>query len=235
MALEIVDRVLINESSERNPCPTKQKNLLHLSPEEIDAFYSNPKNDAKNVRDIWYLLPVGNPSSTADSKENLAETCRAVIKHNPDAVIILDCAYVRTMSHKRSKDQLSEVMNDETILNRVVFIDSFSKTHGYCGFRSGTYFSYNDELFQQILGYDRTMGQGHGIGNAAFVKAICDTDEDMEEKTVEKLKEFWSLERLGLYNFLMKPENEFIHLFADDQSHIIPELIENLTSIYLTL
>ena len=186
MALEIVDRVLINESSERNSCNTKQKNLLQLTPEEIDEFYS--ENGSENVQDIWYLLPVGNPSGTADSKENLAETCRAVVKHNPNAVIILDCAYVRTMSRERSKNQLSEVMNDEAILNRVVFIDSFSKTHGYCGFRAGTYFAYNDELFNQILGYDRTMGQGHGLGNAAFVKAVCDTDEEMEKRTRKKLR-----------------------------------------------
>lgn len=233
MTIEITDRMLVDEPSERNVCPTQQKNLLHLTPTDIDVFYA--EKGTENAQDIWYFIPVGNPSGTADSSENLYATCQKILEHNPDAVIVLDCAYVRTMGPKRAKKQFAQMLNDERILQRVVFVESFSKSHGFCGFRAGTYFSYNDALFQQILGYDRIISQGHGLDKSAFIQAVCDTN-DAREARIQQLRQFWGRERLGLYHYLM--DHRFRDLFDEDQCHLTNEQLndpENTTSIYLTL
>lgn len=231
MGLEIAKEALKDEKPEMNPCNTEQKNLLHLTPAEINAFYETRENE--RTQDIWYLIPAGNPSGTADYPENLLATCQRVLHHNPNAIILMDTTYVRTMSTERAKKQMHGILNDKAVLDRIVFVESFSKTHGFCGLRAGTYFCYNDDLYDQILSYDARISQGHGIDKAAFVKAVCDTTLE-REAAFEKLRKFWGEERYGLYQYLIKSD-KFNNLFHSDQSHLLSEQLEDTTTIYLTL
>lgn len=231
MGLEIAKESLKDEKPEMNPCNTEQKNLLHLTPAEIDAFYKARGNE--NAQDIWYLIPAGNPSGTADYPENLLATCQRVLHHNPNAIILMDTTYVRTMSTERAKKQMHGILNKRAVLDRIVFVESFSKTHGFCGLRAGTYFCYNDDLYDQILSYDARISQGHGIDKAAFVKTVCDTNPE-REGAFEKLRKFWGEERYGLYQYLIK-SGKFSNLFHSDQSHLLSEQLEDTTTIYLTL
>jgi hypothetical protein len=66
---------------------TSPKAKLHLTPEDVHEFYS--KNKVHQF-ESWYITPVGNPSGTKMDPEQLTQTCEAILKHNPNALILLD-------------------------------------------------------------------------------------------------------------------------------------------------
>jgi hypothetical protein len=66
---------------------TSPKAKLHLTPEDVHEFYS--KNKVHQF-ESWYITPVGNPSGTKMDPEQLTQTCEAILKYNPNALILLD-------------------------------------------------------------------------------------------------------------------------------------------------
>lgn len=60
---------------------------MHLSPDDVHEFYLKT---VPTKSESWYITPVGNPSGTKMKPDQLTDTVKAIIKHNPNAVIILD-------------------------------------------------------------------------------------------------------------------------------------------------
>jgi len=212
-----------------NQIRTEQKDRLHLTPEKVHEFYD--ANDTEGVDDTWYITPVGNPSGTAMSDTQLTATCEAIIARNPNATIILDCVYVRTLETGTAKKLMSGVLSSPEIMKRVVFIESLSKTHGIPGLRLGMFFSSNKELYDSIQNFDMTGYVCHSHELSALMMAFMENPEDTE-KAFKELHRFWGRERKGLFNFLIK-SGRFTDLFDKDQSHIIPEQIDDPLGLYL--
>ncbi len=220
------------KTAEVHKVPTDQKNLLHLSPEQVDEFYAeHPANEGYN--DSWCITPVGNPSGTYIDADALAETCKRIVRHNPKAKIILDCTYVRTLKPEVAKHLVAGILHDPEVLDRVVFLESFSKTHGFSGERLGTYFSANAEIYEGIQNINMMLSAGNGRQKSALVLALTNPTEAQDQK-IQQLHEFWARERKGLYAYLIE-SGDFEDLFEEEQDHIEPGQLDEPLGLYVLL
>lgn len=212
--------------------PTAQKDLLHTTPEQVDAFYdANPPTDLQN--DSWCLTPVGNPSGTYSDAQTLTSTCQRIVARNPRAKIILDCTYVRTLNPTIAKALLAGIIGDPAVLDRVIFVESFSKTNGFAGERVGAYFAANDDVYRGVQNTNMTLSAGNGRQKSALVLALTNPTE-AQAATIHELHQFWARERRGLHAYLIE-NGRFTDLFEKDQSHIKPEQLEQPVGLYIFL
>ncbi|MEK7545103.1 MAG: aminotransferase class I/II-fold pyridoxal phosphate-dependent enzyme [Patescibacteria group bacterium] len=218
------------KTAEVHTLATNPEHLLHLTPEQVRTFYREHLTQ-ENHQDTWCITPVGNPSGTHMKPEQLGETCRTIIEYNPKAKIILDCTYVRTLKPEKAQELMRGVITDPEIMNRVVFVESFSKTHGFCRERIGMYFSANEEIFKEIQNTNTTNGAGNGQSKEAFVFAIASATSE-QEAIIRELHEFWGRERKGLYHYLIRSGN-FENLFEEEQNHIEQEQLGGPQGLYL--
>jgi hypothetical protein len=90
----------------------------------------------------------------------------------PEAVIILDTVYVRTLRPSDARKLLSGVLSKPHVLSRVIFVESFSKSHGLCRERLGCYFSASSDLFKALhvanISYSAGPGEYKGTECSCF-------------------------------------------------------------------
>ncbi|MBI2638329.1 aminotransferase class I/II-fold pyridoxal phosphate-dependent enzyme [Candidatus Peregrinibacteria bacterium] len=208
---------------------TEQKDGLHLTADKVrELNAAHPIHGA----DTWYITPVSNPSGNVMTPEQLFETCEEILRGNPEAVIILDCAYIRTLVPDRAKLLMQPIIQDAHILNSIVFVESFSKTHGFCGERLGCFFSANEKLFAVLQNHHMVVSAGDGLYRSALALAISESTPQQVE-IFNRMHALWAAEKKGLYNFLRQPK--FAHLFDEDQSHIDEADLGEPMGLYLLL
>lgn len=228
----IMKGVTKNEPGKFNQIGTTQKDGLHLTPEKIHEFYDG--HDVDGHDDTWYITPLGNPSGTAMTGEQLTRTCEAILDRNPKASIILDVVYVRTMETQDSQELMSGIIGNPRIMDRVIFIESLSKTDGITGLRAGIFFSANKELFDTAQNTNMTLFAGSGNHLSPLVMAFLDDPDGNKDAKKKELHRFWAQERKGLFNFLTK-DGKYAHLFDDNQEHINLTQLNRPQGLYLDL
>jgi len=207
----------------------KQQNRLQLTPEDIKDFY---KKHPPVRSELWYITPVGNPSGTKMSSSQLVATVETILENNPHANILLDSVYVRTLDRPTARALMSGLVYDNRLLKNVIFLESFSKSHGLCGERLGMYFSANEELFTKMHTANIAFSAGPGRHkDNQFLALGHMTEQDKEG--VDELHQYWQQERKGLRAFLLSDKHK--HLFEDNQSHLVDEDIDNPLGLYLLL
>jgi len=190
------------------------------------------KNNPKAKSESWYITPIGNPSGTKMEPNQMIETLEEILKHNKDAVIILDIVYARTLLESNCKELFAGFQNKTSLFQNIIFVESFSKSHGLCRERLGLYFSANETLFTKLHSGNIAFSAGPGDFKDFQFRALGEMSE-VDRKGVEDLHVFWKHERKGLYNYLMKPE--FSDLFDQKQAHITPQDMENPCTLYILL
>ena len=60
------------------------------------------------------------------------ETLIEILNHNPQAEIVLDTVYLRTLSVNDANQLIFPLSNNKDVLQNIIFLDSFSKSHGLC-------------------------------------------------------------------------------------------------------
>lgn len=226
---QIIERPDTNDKNRReiHTITTDPSNKLHLTQDDVLKFYSN--NKPTNF-ESWYITPAGNPSGTKMTPDQLYSTCKTIIKKSPNALILLDVVYVRTLPKLEAQKLLKDVIQDKELLNRVMWLDSFSKSHGLCRERLGMYFSVNSDLFARYHAANITYSAGPGqIKDIQF--HCLGTMSEKDKKSIEELHEFWRRERKGLYNYLSK----FIDLFEPEQKHITSDDLEKSLGLYILM
>jgi len=212
--------------------PTAQKDQLHLTADQVNEFYNDhPATEVSN--DSWCITPVGNPSGTRMQPAQLTQVCQAIVAKNPDAKIVLDCTYVRTLPAETARELMSGVINDPAVLDRIIFVDSFSKTHGFAGVRIGTYFSANPEVYGPVQTVNMTLSAGNGSDKNGTVMALTNPTPE-QDRVISELHQFWARERVGLHHYLVG-SGRFPHLFDKDQSHIVPEQLQEPLGLYVLI
>lgn len=225
-----------NVTADRKVIHTKQENLLHLTAEQVRDFYNREgKTDCtRNMpyHDTWYITPVANPSGTMIPSDQLAAVCEAIVTDNPDAVIILDSVYVRLLKPEQAQKLMNAVLRNPYVRKRIIFVESFSKSHGLCRQRVGAYFSENPEIFGVVQNLIMKVSAGQGDDKSALALALA-AQTPAQQQAIDDLHEFWAKGRRGLHAFLM--QERFAHLFDEKQSHITQDQLQNPGSLYLFL
>jgi hypothetical protein len=121
--------------------------------------------------------------------------------------------------------------NEPKLLDNIVFIESFSKSHGICRERLGLYFSKNEKLFTRLHTANIAFSAGPGGFKDEQFEALGNMSMQ-DKKAIQELHSFWQKERKGLYNFLLK---KYSHLFDENQSHITETDINNSCTLYILL
>eukprot|EP01125_Pyxidicula_operculata_P017099 TRINITY_DN5952_c0_g2_i1.p1 TRINITY_DN5952_c0_g2~~TRINITY_DN5952_c0_g2_i1.p1 ORF type:complete len:488 (-),score=68.44 TRINITY_DN5952_c0_g2_i1:98-1561(-) len=227
----IIENPVQGDSSRReiHSIKTSPQNKLHLVADDVYEFYRNNK---PHTHESWYITPVGNPSGTKMTPEQLKGVCEAIIKCNPNAYILLDSVYVRTLPEKDGVSLMKGVVSNKQILDKVIFLESFSKSHGLCRERLGCYFSTNNTLFTKLHASNITYSAGPGEHKDFQFQALGEmSNEDREG--VASLHQFWRDERGGLVKFLLQPK--YHHLFEPSQPHITSDDIDNTLGLYILL
>lgn len=210
---------------------TSQEARLHLTADDVEGFYAEDGADQAKHQDLWYITPVGNPSGTKMTPDQLFETCSAIIAKRPQATIVLDAVYVRTLPADKARALFANIIQTPEILDRVIFVESFSKTHGLCGERLGSFMASNPDVFTGPMNANMKLSAGNGHSRSALVRALCDTSAD-QEQAMRSLHEFWANERRGLYQYLIG-NGDFTEIFDPDQSHITEEDLRDPLGLYL--
>jgi aspartate/methionine/tyrosine aminotransferase len=112
---------------------------------------------------------VGNPSGTKMTRNQLYSTLKSIQKHNKKAIILLDTVYLRTCSIKDANEMMTDLSKDEELLEQIIFLDSFSKSHGLCRERLGIYFSSNQDLFTRLHASNIAFSAGPGHYKGIFI------------------------------------------------------------------
>ncbi len=164
--------------------------------------------------------------------EQLQETIEAINKANPNAILFLDCAYIRTLRRRTARALMSPIFSDAKLYKNVIVLESFSKTHGLCGERIGCFFTPNAEIYNVLQNYNTTVSSGNGRYKDALALTLA-TPTDEEVKTVKSLHRFWAQERAGLYKYLMR--DQFADVFERKQSHLTADQLNEPLGIYIFL
>jgi len=227
----IIERPVKNDAFRREifSVAGKPENKLHITKDDVIEFY---KKHPATAHESWYITPVGNPSGTKMTCEQLVSTCKAIVECNPKAVIILDSVYIRTLLASDAKELLSGLVKTPELFNHIVFLESFSKSHGLCRERLGIYFSANDKLFTRL--HTANIGFSAGPGYVKdFQFLALGNASAKDNEGVDALHWFWQKERKGLYNFLMNDKNK--HLFAETQPHVRKEDMDKPCTLYILM
>lgn len=225
---------LVTKGREENTktIKTTAQNRLHPSPEDIDTFYQKNPIPEEGLMETWCLTPVSNPGGTMVEPGMLKATIKAIKSHNPAATIILDSVYIRTLKPEIAQNLVGPILEEPELLDMIVFVESFSKSHGVCGEREGMFFTQNTDLFDRIQRQNMTLFAGPGLYKSALLLALCTASKE-EDEAFDRLHQFWAAERKGLYTHLMKPE--FKDLFEESQPHIVNEQLEDPLGLYVFL
>jgi len=195
----------------------------------VNEFYSNL---SPTLNESWYITPIGNPSGTKMTKDQLSNTLESIIHHNPNAIIILDTVYARTLTEEDAKELFSGIVNSKKLMNRIIFLDSFSKSHGLCNERLGIYFSVNEDIFTDIHTANITYSAGPGVIKDFQFKVLGNMPKELN-KGISDLHWFWGSERKGLVKYLT--QDKFKHLFEKEQVHIRDEDLDRPCTLYISL
>src|SRR5262249_20598554 len=97
--------------------------------------------ESATIADIYYIMTTSNPTSLYPeldpaSSLHLRRVIETILEVNPNASILLDVVYNRTLPGALNR-QMLEFLDTHPAKQNIVFIESLSKTHAFTGVRSG--------------------------------------------------------------------------------------------------
>jgi aspartate/methionine/tyrosine aminotransferase len=118
---------------------------------------------------LVYLCVIGNPTGLAYAPDELAALTAAIVARHPEAIILLDAVYLRTLPTADAAALWRTMTAPSTRANVVIF-DSLSKTFGRTGLRSGVVFLDHPRLEQALV--DFAQNELAGISYAMQIEAV---------------------------------------------------------------
>lgn len=176
----------------------------------MEAVYTDTKDGKLDIKDVeekvkdcsvMLLNSPSNPSGRIEEIETLKELEKLSEKHG--FYIISDEVY---------KDLIYERENYLIAGDKVITVNSFSKTFSMCGERVGYLWGRDKNLIQEIIDIKTHTSMNTNLSAQERAYAALDVDEDYKRKTLE----VWRHRRDLIYNQLLqmgfevaKPEGAF--------------------------
>ncbi|HEY1069361.1 MAG TPA: aminotransferase class I/II-fold pyridoxal phosphate-dependent enzyme [Thermomonas sp.] len=164
---------IVNAKIQLLPCPASQN--YKLTPQQLDeALASKPK--------VFLFNNPSNPTGMVYTKDEVIALADVLVKH-PDTWIIADDIYNRMLFD--GLEYYNFVLARPELRDRVIFLDSLSKTYGMPGWRLG--FMVGPEAVAKAL---VTLNSNHitnvpEVVNAAGIAALTGPQNVPEQKRVE--------------------------------------------------
>ena len=164
---------IVNAKIQLLPCPASQN--YKLTPQQLDeALASKPK--------VFLFNNPSNPTGMVYTKDEVIALADVLVKH-PDTWIIADDIYNRMLFD--GLEYYNFVLARPELRDRVIFLDSLSKTYGMPGWRLG--FMVGPEVVAKAL---VTLNSNHitnvpEVVNAAGIAALTGPQDVPDQKRVE--------------------------------------------------
>lgn len=164
---------IVNAKIELLPCPPEQD--YKLTPAQLDAaLASKPK--------VFLFNNPSNPTGMVYTREEIAALADVLVRH-PDTWVITDDIYNRMVFDGVGYHNFVQVRPE--LRDRVIFIDSLSKTYGMPGWRVG-FMAGPEEVAQAVV----TMNSNHitnipEITTAAAIAALTGPQDVPMQKCAE--------------------------------------------------
>lgn len=164
---------ILNAKIDLLPCPAEQN--YKLTPAQLDAAL------AKKPRVFLFNNP-SNPTGMVYSKDDIAALADVLVKH-PDTWVITDDIYNRMVFDGLGYHNFVHARPE--LRERVIFIDSLSKTYGMPGWRVG-FMAGPESIAQAVV----TMNSNHitnlpEVTTAAAIAALTGPQDVPQQKNVE--------------------------------------------------
>ncbi|MEK7499878.1 MAG: pyridoxal phosphate-dependent aminotransferase, partial [Patescibacteria group bacterium] len=129
------------------------------------------ENTASNARDVLYIVPMSNPTSSINDPEVLAQAIAEFHRLRPKGMIIVDLAYLEMIPKAHAKDILSR-FTKAGVLDQCLFVTSLSKLYGDPGGRAGAIHTNNPLFFQELKTQWQTIyaSMASAVENEALAK-----------------------------------------------------------------
>lgn len=166
-----------------------------------------------------YLMPVNNPTGRTLDGDRLRAFVAAVLDRWPHAGVILDSVYVRL--HPDHRELLAWFDAEPRFADRVLIIDSLSKSHGVTGLRSGAILTRSSVLRGGITRYCQNILAGpsnamQAVALSMLAPFITGDDELAEQRIRLSLRIGRHLQRRRRL-LLAQAFDRWGHLLDDDQ------------------
>lgn len=164
---------IVNAKIQLLPCPASQN--YKLTPQQLDeALAAKPK--------VFLFNNPSNPTGMVYTKDEVIALADVLVKH-PDTWIIADDIYNRMLFD--GLEYYNFVLARPELRDRVIFLDSLSKTYGMPGWRLG--FMVGPEVVAKALA---TLNSNHitnvpEVVNAAGIAALTGPQDVPNQKRVE--------------------------------------------------
>jgi len=192
--LEVKNTIKINKSSKEN---------YFLDKNQID----NIKKSENNIN-IYYITPVWNPTWEALDNKKLYEILSHISKTDKNSIILMDNVYVWLLKNTEAKNMFENIFSNQELINKIVFIESLSKTLWTTGIRLGYTWTLNKYLSQNIK-------KKVVLKKAWFSKVLANlvinlfSDLDKIIDFQDKVYDFFAKQRLGFLEYIRENHSEF--------------------------
>jgi len=162
---------------------------------------------------IFYITPVGNPTGNQIEQENLYQILTCIHALDPNAIFILDNVYVGLLSNTESHKLFAQIFADLSLMQRIIFTESLSKTLGTTGIRLGWTWTLNQTFSNELKKYTTLTKAGFSKLLDEFTLHLLGNPDVFGFQ--DRVYEFWSHQRLS---FLEHMKSHFSELFDFDSS-----------------
>ncbi|MBP9779057.1 aminotransferase class I/II-fold pyridoxal phosphate-dependent enzyme [Candidatus Gracilibacteria bacterium] len=201
-----------------------EKRDFFISLEQVQDLY----RETIRISDtnIFYITPVGNPTGNKIDSKNLSQILEGIHHLDPHAVFILDTVYVGLLINTESQLLFERIFRNTSLMERIVFTESISKTLGTTGIRLGWTWTLNSRISNEIKKYTSLTKAGFSKILDEFALGLLGNSEIFDFQN--EVYEFWSCQRMGFLRYL---KANFSDLFDFDSS---PEITDR-EGIYILL
>ncbi len=207
--VKIAETLLGKDNLVKLPKPNHTN--FFFSREQIEEFYRDPARVSEV--NIFYITPVGNPTGNMIQPNQLYDIVLQITERDPDAILIFDTVYVWLLIDTASRDLFEKIFTNPTILNRVIFTESISKTLGTTGIRLGWTWTVNQEFSDELRKYTTLTKAGFSKILDEFAINLLENPSIIDFQN--QVYEFWSRERMKFVNSM---ETQFPELFDFESS-----------------
>lgn len=192
------------------------ENTIRICKPSSDNFFFTPRGALEHRDDtvhIYYITSVWNPTGDKIDVDNLFEVMRHIAHNDRTAVFLMDNVYVGILRTEESRALFAKIFENTNIPDKIIFLESLSKTLGATGIRIGWIWTLNPLFSENIkktvilkkAGFSRVL-DGLAVNLLSDMKSI--------DEFQEKVYDFWSAQRLKFVEYIRENYPHFFDFEA---------------------
>ncbi len=188
-----------------------EKTNFFFSLEQIQNLYRDKIRSSE--MNIFYITPVGNPTGNKIDNKKFYQILKWIYEIDHNAIFILDTVYVGLLPNTKSHILFEQIFQDTSLLERVIFTESISKTLGTTGIRLGWTWTLNEFFLKELKKYTTLTKAGFSKILDEFTLWLIWNPKILDFQN--EVYNFWSWQRMWFLEYM---KTHFSELFDFDSS-----------------